>query len=368
MALIAVVQQNVVDRKLLSQETMLDGVSLALILPGPVSINVVAYVGHCLRGKWGAFVSTVGVLLPSFLLMLLLSWLYFTVGKLPVINKMFMGFMPAVTAIIIYTVVNMGRKTITGKVEAGIALASLCLISLHGGVITELGIIGGSGLLGYVIFRSKLSASTQEESPEPSKPQIAPPVNKLHGSMVAPLFMSMPLLSVKAALVLKLFTTFAGISLLLFGGGYVFIPMIQHMVVSNGWLTLPQFSDAIALSQIMPGPIVMSCVFVGYKVAGFWGALSATFGLFLPPAVLMIFAAGVLNRIKTSIVIKAILCGVRPAVIGMIGAAVISVGSTVSVQWISLLLFVAALIALFKYKLGVIWIIPLSGLIGILVY
>lgn len=167
----------------------------------------------------------------------------------------------------------------------------------------------------------------------------------------------------------KLFMTFAGMSIFLFGGGYVFIPLIQHTVVeSNAWLTQKEFVDAIAMSQIMPGPIVLSTVFIGYKLAGFFGALVATIGIFLPPAILMIVATHALSRIKQSALIKAVLRGIRPAVIGMIIAAVIAVGMTAQMHWASLLIFAGALLAQMKFKLDVVWIIPAAGLIGLLLY
>ena len=118
-------------------------------------------------------------------------------------------------------------------------------------------------------------------------------------------------------------------SVFLFGGGYVFIPLMQHTVVeSTGWLTRQEFVDAIAMSQIMPGPIVLSTVFIGYKMAGLLGAVAATLGIFLPPGILMIAGTHVLNRIKQSALIKAVLRGIRPAIIGMIASAVVAVGMT----------------------------------------
>jgi chromate transporter len=367
MALIAVVESNVVERyKLLTHEEMLDGVSLATVLPGPVAVNTVAYVGQRLRGMPGAIVCTVGVVLPSFLLLLALSAAYFTWGQLPMVSKLFMGFIPAVTAIILVAAWNMGRKAIQGVPEAIIALLAAVLMVWQGGFAVSLGLIAGSGFVGWLLFRGNATPAikTAAEDKKPAEKSA-----KLLGLAVAPLAFSVPFWSTNIALLSKLFITFAGMSLFLFGGGYVFIPLIQHTVVeTNGWLTQQEFVDAIAMGQITPGPILISAAFIGYKVAGVLGALVATIGIFMPPAVLMIVGSHALNRIKKSAVIKAVLRGIRPAVIGMIVAAVIAVGMTASVHWASLLIFAAALVAQLRFKLDVIWVIPAAGLVGLLLY
>lgn len=367
MALIAVVESNVVERyKLLSHEEMLDGVSLATVLPGPVAVNTVAYVGHRLRGVSGAIVSTIGVILPSFLLLLGLSVAYFHWGQLPLVSKLFMGFIPAVTAIILVAAWNMGRKAIQGMYEGLIALIAAGLMVWQGGFFVSLGIIVGSGLVGWLLFRA--SNATTSNIPK-NEPKAAEKTTKLLSVSVVPVVLSIPFWSTNFVLLSKVFVTFAGMSLFLFGGGYVFIPLIQNTVVAgNGWLTQQEFVDAIAMGQITPGPILISATFIGYKVAGVLGALVATIGIFMPPALLMIISSHALSRIKQSPVIKAVLRGIRPAVIGMIIAAVIAVGMTASQHWASAIIFATALFAQLKFKLDVVWVIPAAGLIGLVLY
>jgi chromate transporter len=167
----------------------------------------------------------------------------------------------------------------------------------------------------------------------------------------------------------KLFFTFAGMSVMLFGGGYVFVPMIQEIVVNgNAWVTQTEFVDGIAMGQITPGPILISAAFIGFKVAGILGALVATVGIFLPPALIMVAATNGLERAKKSPLLQAALRGVRPAVIGMIFAAAVVIGNTAETHWMSLVIFVAGLVALMQFHLEVIWIIPSAGLFGLLAY
>lgn len=366
MALIAMVESYVVERyKLLTLEEMLDGVSLATMLPGPVAVNTVAYVGYRLRGIPGAMVCFVGVMLPSFLLMLALSVAYFTWGQLPLITKLFMGFIPAVTATIFVVAWNMGRKAILGIYEALIALVAAALMVWQGGASVSLAIIAGSGLIGWLVFGGAIAAV--EVKPKENKP--AEKFSKLISVAFASIALSIPFWYSNVTLLSKLFITLASMSLFLFGGGYVFIPLIQTIVVeTNGWLTQQEFVDAIAMGQVTPGPILISVVFIGYKVAGFVGALVATMGIFLPPALVMIASSHLLACIKHSLILKAVLKGIRPAVIGMIVAAVIALAMTASPHWASILIFSAALLAQIKFKLDVIWIMPVAGLAGILFY
>ena len=366
MALIAMVESYVVERyKLLTLEEMLDGVSLATMLPGPIAINTVAYVGYRLRGIPGAMVCFVGVMLPSFLLMLALSVAYFTWGHLTLITKLFMGFIPAVTAIIFVVAWNMGRKAILGIYEALIALVAAALMVWQGGASVSLAIVAASGLIGWLVFSGAIAAV--EVKPKENKP--AEKFSKMISVAFASIALSIPFWYSNVTLLSKLFITLASMSLFLFGGGYVFIPLIQTIVVeTNGWLTQQEFVDAIAMGQVTPGPILISVVFIGYKVAGFVGALVATMGIFLPPALLIIASSHLLACIKHSLILKAVLKGIRPAVIGMIVAAVIALAMTASPHWASILIFSAALLAQIKFKLDVIWIMPVAGLAGILFY
>lgn len=364
MALISVVENVIVERrKLLTHEDMLDGVSLATVLPGPVAVNVVAYVGYRLRGGWGALVAVVGVTLTAFVLMLALSIAYFQWGGVPAVGRIFQGFIAAVAAIILMAAWNMGRKAIKGAREAVLATLAAALLLGVGGFWATLVIIVGSGVAGMLLFRARpLKTAAPSEAPGPKPMKRA---SLLGVTPLLPVAMAAPFFHLDLALVAKLLMTFGGMSVMLFGGGYVFIPLIQEVVVgTHQWLTAQEFIDGIAMSQIMPGPIVLSATFVGYKVAGLGGALAATVGIFLPPALLMLAGTHVLERIKRSVWIKAALAGIRPAVVGLIAAAAITVGLSAPHHWLSVLIFVAALVALARLRIEVVWVIPIAGLAG----
>jgi chromate transporter len=369
MALISVVQTEIVERrKLLTHAEMLDGISLATILPGPVAVNVVAYVGYRLHGGMGALVSAGGVILPGFMLMAALSAAYFQWGQIPAASKLFVGFIPAVTAIIVHAAWGMARKTLAGLPEFALAAAACLLLLLKGGFYITLIIIVGSGVIGWLAFfqfaRRLAPARGADSTSRPAEPSEG---SKLL-SLGAPLVVA-PLLAFDAGMAAKLFLTFAGMSVLLFGGGFVFIPLIEHIVVQeHPWLTRQEFVDAIALSQVTPGPILNIAAFIGYKVMGLTGAAIATVGIFLPPALVMLASAHFLSRSRNSPHVKAVLRGIRPAVVGMIAAAAWSIGTTAAPTWQSAAIFLAALVALLRLRVDVVWIIPSAGLAGLLLY
>lgn len=364
MALISIVENIVVERRrLLRHEDMLDGISLASMLPGPVAVNVVAYVGYRLRGGLGALVAASAVILPSFVLITGLSYVYFRWGQIPAMQKLFMGFIPAVTAIIVNTAWGMSHKSISSLRETAILFTAAFVLLTVGGFYSTIAVIVGFGIVGWFLFHKETNTTGQRTTQNPQNRN-----SKLSFFAAVPLFV-VPLGGLSAGLLTKLFFTFAGMSVMLFGGGYVFIPMIQEVVVTaNGWVTQAEFIDGIAMGQITPGPILISATFIGFKVAGLAGALVATIGIFLPPALIMVAATNGLERVKHSPLLQAALRGVRPAVIGMIFAAAVVIGGSASNHWMSLLIFVAVLIALMRFRLEVIWIIPSAGLLGLMAY
>lgn len=363
MAMIAVVENVVVERKkLLTHQAMLDGISLASMLPGPVAVNVCAYVGYRLHGRMGAFVAAAAAILPAFVLVTALSAAYFRWGQTPAVNKLFMGFVPAVAAVIVAAAWNMSRKSLIGLREEAIAIAAFAALLGLSGFYSTLGIILGAAIIGWLLFRTDRDSPSQpDKKPTPSGPQFNANA-LLFGT--APLA-QIPWWSVDPAILTKLFAVFAGMSVMLFGGGYVFIPMIQEIVVTNQkWVTAQEFIDGIALGQITPGPILVSAAFIGLKVAGLAGALVATVAIFAPPAVLMVAASGAFERLRHASAIQAALRGVRPAVIGMIFAAAVVVGRSAVPVWYSVAIFAVALYALLRFRVEAVWIIPAAGAAG----
>lgn len=377
MALVSVVQTIVVDRKKwLRTEEMLDGVSLATILPGPVAINVVAYVGYKLRGGLGALVCATAVVLPSFLLLVAFTMAYLEWGEIPVVDKALMGFIPAVAAIILNAAWGMRTKALGGWLEIVLAILACLLMILVGGFYLTLGIVVGAGGVGLLAFR-RAKPLAQAGDSDQAPPRDAPaPSGSLLSWLVPSAFLALFLglfvirpPGIEASPPAELFVTFSGMSLMLFGGGFVFIPLIQEIVVDGlHWVSRAEFASAIALGQITPGPILISATFIGYKVYGLLGAFLATFGIFFPPALLMVTASRALDRINHSQPIQNGLRGIRAAVVGLIVAAAIVVGQSAALNWATLVIFLATLAGLIRFKIDVAWLIPTAGLLGVLLH
>ena len=161
---------------------------------------------------------------------------------------------------------------------------------------------------------------------------------------------AMPIM-LKLGLLLTIASIFLRIGAVTFGGGYVMIPLIEAEVVqTHGWLTHQQFVEAFALGQITPGPVLITATFICYRVAGTLGALVATVSVFLPSLVLTVVAGSSLRRFRANRQVQAFLRGVTPAVVGLLVAAAWSVGRAGIHTWIGLLLSLACVFALVRFR------------------
>jgi chromate transporter len=168
---------------------------------------------------------------------------------------------------------------------------------------------------------------------------------------------------------LELFWTFFLIGAFTFGGGYAMLPLIQIEVVNKGWLANEAVVNFVAVSESTPGPFAINmATYVGSEMGGVLGAACATFGVVLPSLMIILTVAKCYDRFKKSKLVKGAMSGLKPAVIGMIGTAILSIGKTVFVQpgmLISAVIF-AAMAALAFKKVHPIIIICISAAAGIL--
>jgi chromate transporter len=375
LAMVSVVQDQMVKRdKTIKNELILDGISLASVMPGPLAVNVVTYIGYQLNGIKGALISMMAVILPSFLLVLALSWSYFEYGTLPLADNIFSGIMPAVVAIIIIVAIRMAKKSVTDFKQWIICILSGLLLIWVGGFFITLGLIITGGLAGFILYYRSLPPKEYSEfSPAKKKKNIPYLFLSVLGTVIT-IILIIPHFSPAGMQLFftdlrKLMVVFSGMSLTLFGGGYVFIPAIQETVVQNlHWLSVREFTDGIAIGQITPGPILISATYIGYKVAGFWGAFIATISIFLPSGVLMIVGTHFLEKFKRSNLVTSIFMGLRPAVIGMIFAASFTIGRNIEINWQSIVIFLIIFLINFKYEVNAAILIPVSGILGIILF
>ena len=170
-------------------------------------------------------------------------------------------------------------------------------------------------------------------------------------------------------ILLDLFLTFFKIGAFTFGGGYAMLPLIQEEVVAHAWLTETDIINFIAVSESSPGPFAINiATYIGSEMAGIIGAICATLGVVLPSLIIIILVAKFFEKFKTNKIVKGCMTGLKPAVVGLIGASVLSIGKTVFVEngfnFVSLALFLSMSVLAFK-KVHPIIIILISALIGI---
>ncbi|MCF7567063.1 chromate efflux transporter [Sabulilitoribacter arenilitoris] len=326
MALIAMVRKQLVDKKkVLTDDQILDGVSLASILPGPLAVNSVVYYGFILAGIKGAMVSFLGVLLPTFLLVTGFSVYYFSIGAEADFHIAFV--IPVVAAVITSVGYNMAKKQMRVLSQGCIAVLAFILAVTAPNVIFIIVAIFLGGLMGYFLY-------AKQEVIIDVKNNATRFINRKElKTLVYILLIIISLMVIIASYNNKLnisaylASVFSGMSLTLFGGGYVIIPIMEQALVGDlNWVTLHEFNAAIGISQITPGPILTSVTFIGYKMAGFTGAFIATVSIFLPSSILMLILSHIQQKIKHFSYIDAVMKGIRAVVIGLIFSGAYTIG------------------------------------------
>lgn len=175
----------------------------------------------------------------------------------------------------------------------------------------------------------------------------------------------------------ELFSTFFLIGAFTFGGGYAMLPLIQEAVINQEWISETQLVDFVAVAESTPGPFAVNiATYIGIQKAGILGAFFATLGVVLPSFLVILIVATVFEKFKTNRIVKGIMSGLKPAVIGLIASAAISIGKTAFIpdgienfelyQFLtSILIFVVAAVLEFKKKMHPIVVIAFSAILGI---
>ena len=170
----------------------------------------------------------------------------------------------------------------------------------------------------------------------------------------------------------QLFWVYTKIGLFGFGGGYAMLSLIQKEVVDNhGWITLQEFTDIVAISQMTPGPIgINSATYIGYVATGsVWGSVIATFAVCFPSFLLVLLISFFYNRFKSNKYVAAAFLGLRPAGVGLIASAALMLMNTENfIDYKSILIFIGTFFLTFKFKLHPILMITIAAAVGIILY
>ena len=364
MMLIAMIKYEFVERtKILKNSKILDAITMASFLPGPMAINVASYVGFLLKGWKGAVVSFLAVLLPSFLIMVLFSHLYLNSQNIPGFTSFFMGVMPVVSAVIFTVAYDIFKDTKNKIFSFTLVVLSFLIAYLVKGYISIILPLLICGVLNIFYNKNKIKFGVSFGNS--SKNFI-----KIKGIIIASLIMATLYMFLNNAPIdtktFNLARIFSNISLTLFGGGYVFIPYLDKIIVEQlGWLTQREFIDSIAMGQITPGPILITATFIGYKINGILGAFIATISIFLPSSVIIIFFSRVYYFFKKNAFFKIVIKGFKIGIIGLICyAGYIIMFREEIFNFLNILIFIISFLILSKKLIHPLFLILTFGVLG----
>jgi chromate transporter len=337
-------RELVADRKWLNKEQMREAIAVCQSLPGPLAIQVGIYISYLRVGFWGAWAGGWAFIFPNFVIVAALGALYVHLGDLPAVTAVFYGVSPGVIALILHSCYRLAKLGMEDRLQW--ALAAICFfvtVILQAEVAL---LFVGAGTVG-ILYYGTLFRRTKAVASAFAAPVLAP---------LAP-----------ASTIGKLLLFFLKAGSLTFGSGLVIVPFLQQgLVLEYGWLDERQFLIAVAVGMLSPGPVVITATFVGYLVAGFWGSLASTIGIFLPSFLLVLVAAPILARHRGNKNVQGFIKGAYAAAIGTILGACILLGRIAIGDWLTVAIGVASLAVLFRCKVSNPLLIAATALIGLI--
>jgi chromate transporter len=349
-ALAGHMQQDLVDdRGWVRKEDYLDGLALAQLAPGPLAAQLAIYLGYIRAGVLGATAVGIAFVLPSFLMVLILSAAYVSFGGLPWMQGMFYGIGAAVIGIIARSALKLTRLTIgKDKILWAIFTALAVSTAWTSQEIIWLFLLGGVANLLIKAFPSRWWARS-----------------------TAPLVFAPHILGMFPAsgTLVQIFMYFAKAGMFVFGSGLAVVPFLYGGVVQgHHWLTDHQFVDAVAVAMITPGPVVITVAFIGYLVAGVAGATAAALGIFLPVYLVVVLLAPTYKRWAANPQLNAFVRGVTAAATGAIAGAVIVLARRSVYDLPTMLICAVSVAVLFRWKVPEPILIALAAAAGLLSY
>ena len=354
-ALVGQMERELVgERKWLTKEEMREGIAVCQSLPGPLAIQVGIWISYIRGGFWGAWAGGWAFILPNFVIVTVLGALYVHWGGLSAVKAIFYGVSPAVIALILHSCYRLTKLGMKDWLEWALAAAAFVItVAVRAEVALLFIACGIIGVLYYgSLFRARKAAATTRSllAAAPLVAAGATPVSL--GAMLG-----------------KLFAFFLKAGSLTFGSGLVIVPFLEKgLVQQTGWLTERDFLVAVAMGMISPGPVVITATFVGYLVAGFWGAVVATVGIFLPSFLLILIVAPILMRYRANPNVQGFIKGAYAAAIGTILGACVLLGKIAIGDWLTALVALGSLVVLFRWKVSNPLLVAITALIGLIAF
>ena len=368
-----VAQIDMIRQELVAQEKWISPghfkrlLAIYQVLPGPEAHELCVHFGMLARGRWGGVLAGLGFMLPGFVLMFLLSWLYLALDlTTTAFQAVFLGIQPAVIALIVRACHRIGGHCLTDAPlwVIGILAALGELLGLSFYITLPLAGLAyvvaaqrrwlWSGLIGLIFAGAIWQLSPVIAGREPLLP-------------AAPTSVSAETRHTGQASFATLLGSGFRAGLLTFGGAYTAIPFLKEDAVERGqWMTERDFLDGVALSGILPAPLIIFSTFVGYFGGGALGALAMTFGVFLPAFSFSLLFYRHLTAVVSNPLLKHFLEGVTAGVVGLIAVTTLTLARPAIPGWPAAVLFVAALVVVYRWKskLAIPAIMMGAGLIG----
>jgi chromate transporter len=318
-------------RRWVSDAEYREGLALAQLAPGPLAAQLAMYLGWVRGGTWGATLAGLAFVAPSLILVLALSALYVRYGGLGWLQGAFYGLGAATIAIIARTALKLARATLErDRLLWGIFAVNAAVTAYTASEMISLIVASGAVVL-FVRTRPWASLSAA-------------------GALLPP-WLFAGAAAAKAPLLVQIFWFFAKAGAVVFGSGLAIVPFLYGGVVTQlDWLTERQFLDAIAVSMITPGPVVITVAFIGYLTAGLPGALVAAAAVFLPVYLVVVLTAARFHRVARSPRVKLFVDGITAATTGAIAGAAVVLAHRAITDTATLLLATATLVVLVRWR------------------
>jgi chromate transporter len=350
-ALVGQMEKELVgDKGWLTKEEMRDAIAVSQSLPGPLAIQVGIFIAYMRGGFWGAWAGGWAFILPNFLIVAALGAVYVHFGGLSWMTAVFYGVSPAVIALILHSCYRLAKLGMEDWLQW--AIAAVCFgVTIW--LEAEVAILFiGAGILGILYYGSLFRGGKA-----PNFMLALAPVGI--GTTHAP----------TASILGQLFAFFLKAGSLTFGSGLVIVPFLEKGLVQQyGWLNGREFLVAVAVGMLSPGPVVITATFVGFLVAGFWGSLISTIGIFLPSFILILVVAPILMRHRGNPNVQGFVKGAYAAAIGTILGACVLLGKIAIGDWLTILIGLGSLGVLFQWKVSNPLLVGATAVIGIIAF
>lgn len=349
---IAMLRDEVVNRhKWLTDAQFLDLLGATNLIPGPNSTEMVIHVGQARAGWRGLIVAGMLFILPAALMVAAFAWAYVRYGTTPTATWLLYGIKPVIIAVVVQALWGLGKSAVKHWL---FALVGVMVFGLYLYGINELALLFGGGVLLMLITNWQRLRSA-------SMMLAIAPITAMRGfNLVA---------ESDSSRLSQLFWIFLKIGSVLYGSGYVLLAFLRNDFVERlGWLTNQQLLDAVAVGQFTPGPVFTTATFIGYVIAGWWGAILATIGIFLPSFILVAITHPLIPRMRRSAWLSGLLDGVNMAAVGLMAAVTWELGRAAIIDWFTALVAIAAAVALIRFKINSAWLVLAGGVLGLVAH